>query len=89
MLECPICRNTKAADECKHCNGQGRVKLTTCPLDYIGGGVWTMASLARFADKGSWPITGGTLDQTESFLQFYERWTSTISRLKAEDEQGI
>lgn len=44
-----------------------------------------MASLARFAEKGSWPVAGGTLDQTESFLQFFERWTSTLNRLKAED----
>ncbi len=84
-LVCPICRNTKAADNCTHCNGTGYVRIPTCPLDYTGSSIWTFASLARFADQGAFPISGGVLDQSESFLQFFERWKTTLNRCKAED----
>jgi len=64
------------------------VRIKKCPLQFVGSQTWTMASLARFADKGAWPISGGVLDQSESFLQFYERWKSTLNRLKAEVENA-
>ena len=81
-----MCRGGKSSEGCTHCGGRGVVRIKTCPLKFIGRQTWTMASLSRFADKGAWPIGGGTLEQTESFLQFYERWTSTLARLKAESD---
>lgn len=29
---------------------------------------WNAVRLAEFAKRGSWPVPGGTLDQTESFM---------------------
>jgi len=48
----------------------------------IGGDVWETLNLCDFAEKGSWPVGGGTLDQTACFLECMRLYRRTTNRLK-------
>lgn len=47
-----------------------------------------MVDLVKFADDGTHPVSGGTIDQTDSWLNFYALWKSTRDRLTAETQHG-
>ena len=43
--------------------------MTECPLTYVGGDAWTVIEFAEFAERGSWPVAGGVLDQANQFVE--------------------
>ena len=48
-----------------------KVKLTRCPRYDVTPAAWHMLEMYEFARGGAWPIAGGVLDQTDSFLSAY------------------
>ncbi len=49
-----------------------QVRLELCPFKYVTPDVWTFFDFARIADDGGHlPLAGGSLDQTQSFLDAY------------------
>ena len=43
--------------------------FTECPFRLVDAEMWDVILLAEQAAKGSWPIAGGTLRQSYSFVQ--------------------
>jgi len=65
-FSCPTC----AGAGCEACDGTGKFMLTTCPHEFVGSDIPRMMRFAKFARDGSWPVAGGTLDQSEWFADF-------------------
>jgi hypothetical protein len=77
-MHCPSCGGK--SETCKTCEGNGRgIRVTGCPMSQVGGEVWSLMEMARFADKGLLPVSGGVCDQSQSFLDGYR----LIGHLKA------
>lgn len=62
-IECPVCDGTG----CSHCV-EGVFSLDGCPNSYCGKMV-ALIDLIDLFGKGLPPISGGTLDQSVSFIQ--------------------
>jgi len=64
QIACPSC------DEkgCEFCDNEGWLKITQCPQSEFEVNMMEFLELADFAKQGSFPIIGGTLDQSKSFL---------------------
>lgn len=58
-----------AMEQCGECAGTGVWALTSCPMDVIGRGrAVEVMRMTRFAGEGSWPVSGGVLDQSQWFI---------------------
>ena len=53
---------------CDDCGDTGEILITQCPLDFITDDVWRVIEMAGFFEKGIPPVSGGVLDQAQSFL---------------------
>lgn len=56
---------------CAHCDGSGSIDVVGCPLAQVSDDVWDALELAELAEAGTWPVAGGTLDQTTSFTEAF------------------
>ena len=63
-LECPACGG-RGCDECR----DGRWDLTMCPKRFVTADIWQVVELAELYEKGLPPEPGGSLDQSQSFVQ--------------------
>ena len=63
MLPCPACDGRG----CGECN-DGQFEITGCPRELLGPAIDNALLAADLAEKGSWPLAGGWLDQTQSCL---------------------
>ena len=54
---------------CPHCDGQGELALTACPLDVVPDEAWRAVGLADLYEKGLPPVAGGALDQAATFVE--------------------
>lgn len=82
-VECPNCDDKG----CGHCDG-GRFKLTKCPYEeFIDNETRDLIQLANLSRKGKWPNDGGTLDQSNYFVDAAAFWWSEQDRNGAIDEQ--
>jgi hypothetical protein len=62
------CVTCNGSDEhCPTCDGWGWVKAS-CPRDSVTGETSRILKYADFAEKGHWPIDGGVLDQSNTFV---------------------
>ena len=52
---------------CDACGERGVFEVE-CPRQYIDAGMRLTLELSTFAEKGSWPVAGGVLDQSHSFV---------------------
>lgn len=65
---------------CPHCHGAGWTPFTGCPSAFVqeptGGpiDIWDLIEAANMADKGVWPMGGGTQDQTQAFYDGAREW---------------
>jgi hypothetical protein len=66
MMQCTVCGGND--DHCKACDGWGKQRITSCPKEIPDAATWRVIQMSEFADKGSFPIAGGVLDQAQSFL---------------------
>ena len=64
QIACPTCDEAG----CEECENEGWIKITECPRNLVGRETMDFIELADFAKKGSFPVTGGTLEQSQSFL---------------------
>lgn len=67
---CPTCGGQDGRREhCQTCEGIGLDVLTRCPLDVIGADAWDALMAADLAEKGTWPVLGGWLEQTQKCIE--------------------
>lgn len=66
IMDCTACNGTD--DNCEACGGGGKQRLTTCPKTIPDAATWRVIQLSEFAERGAFPIAGGVLDQSQSFL---------------------
>ena len=66
-MECPTC-DGRGGPECTNCHGSALITVSRCPQKLIGEDIRMLLRGADLADKGSWPVTGGWLDQSASFV---------------------
>jgi NADPH-dependent 7-cyano-7-deazaguanine reductase QueF-like protein len=66
------------------CDRTGRIAVDRCPRVYAGADVWELVELSNYAGEGAWPVAGGTLDQTVSFIQFRSAWLATLDHIRSE-----
>lgn len=80
LIACTECGETgrdSSGSPCPHCQ-EGYWELKECPRRFIGPDLTDAINLAQWADKGVFPVEGGTLKQTSWFLDL-------VGTLKAED----
>jgi hypothetical protein len=46
-----------------------------------------VVDLCQFADKGAWPLAGGVLDQSDSFLTFLSVWRAKLAQAIADGQR--
>ncbi len=64
-VPCPTCDGRG----CAACDGSGQLMITGCPLEMIAPDAHAAILAADLANKGSWPVAGGWLDQTRSCVE--------------------
>lgn len=69
---------------CKTCHGFGRVEHTGCPMELVPDPCWEALWLAGCVEDGQWPVGGGVLDQSHTFIDAL----SVINSIKAEMTNG-
>jgi len=70
-------------DDCRSCGGSGEILIKQCPQELLPRGIHEFVKLARFADKGHLPVSGGVIDQTRSFSDSLGFFQSEEARWKA------
>lgn len=55
--------------------GTARQYVYESPSSYVGT-LWRIVDLFVFADQGNFPVSGGVLDQSASFLRGLAAWRS-------------
>ena len=66
LIVCTACGGKD--EKCERCKGFGTERITGCPKEIIDRQTWRLLELSDFADKGAFPVTGGVLEQSDSFL---------------------
>jgi len=77
MIQCGQCDGAG----CDSCGEVGRHIVKSCPRKLIDGEMWSMIGDFSISNDGLWPVAGGTLDQTQSFLNARAIWQTEVSRL--------
>ena len=70
---------------CSRCEGRGVVSLRRCPNAIISKKEREMIRYTALAKGGIWPAEGGSLDQSQCFLDGYSVIVSEISRIEEEN----
>jgi len=81
-MQCPTCD----AMGCELCH-DGKVRITQCPRQCVDASTWAMVGDIAMAKRGFLPVSGGTLDQTESFCAAWMFWMAEEGRM-AKIENG-
>jgi hypothetical protein len=87
-----VCEECGGRDElilnCKSCRGTGKIRFESCLLKIITVDIWELLDAVEFADKGNLPISGGFLDQTESFMEGLKLVRRLNAKMKANNIKG-
>jgi hypothetical protein len=78
-IECPECNGLG----CEQCNDSGYVSVEGCPTEFARP-VFPTVRLIEFFEKGMPPISGGTLEQSASFLRAVSFFQQDEASLKNE-----
>ena len=65
QVACPSCNE----NGCGHCDDLGFFKVDCCPQEFIGRDLIGFVKFCDFAKRGTMPIAGGMLDQTNWFIE--------------------
>ena len=72
-LPCPECHDEKGkVEHCEACWRRGKLMFKSCPMAEVTPDVWTALRLAGFAERGTWPVAGGVMDQAAGFVRLVE-----------------
>ena len=58
--------------------------LHRCPYQVVPDGMWSVLRYSALARNGLWPVAGGALDQSQSFLDAHQIVTSELNTLEAD-----
>lgn len=85
---CPSCGGDESggAPDCEMCRGLGTLKITRCPHREIPPEISEFLEMADHARDGNFPILGGILQQSSSFL-YAHRYLLTMERLIEDDKR--
>jgi hypothetical protein len=64
-----ICGCGGTNPDCPTCRGGGHVALDVCPHQFVSTDVRQLLRAADLAEKGSWPLSGGWLEQQAGVIQ--------------------
>lgn len=67
---------------CNRCSGSGMATLHTCPNRIVDRQTMAVIRYVGLAKEGTWPVAGGSLDQSQSFLDAFAVVTSEIARIE-------
>lgn len=81
-IECVVCDGLD--DDCEACNRTGRMPIRTCPREFIGAIVTRAVNMISHAMQGSFPVTGGVLDQSAQFIRAMDYLRAQHNRIDAE-----
>jgi hypothetical protein len=70
------------------CGGSGKTAVTSCPKKLVTSDIWELIDLAYFAKQGAWPVTGGILDQSASFLDACKVYWSSLKACGQQSEES-
>lgn len=79
-IACPECEE----QGCEACGDTGRIELTGCPRQFVDLELYQLVKLVDWFEKGVPPVAGGSLNQSEWFLNFASLLTSETSRAEIE-----
>jgi len=79
-VACPECNELG----CEHCKGTGYFLITDCPKKSIDIEVYKANRLSLLMQKGLPPISGGSLEQSAWFMNFFAFWDSEHNRAENE-----
>jgi hypothetical protein len=65
---CPVCNGL---GNCPACDNRGVRTFRSCPKAEIPAVVWMCVEAYWYGKRGLWPINGGWLDQSASFLEAF------------------
>lgn len=65
---CPRCSG--GDPECATCEGRGRCAVRRCPTSHSDPDLSAAFFAYTLVESGVWPVAGGMLDQSASFLAF-------------------
>ena len=80
---CPTCNGGEGRLTCPDCKGWGKEVLIDCPLKVIPAFAWSALDAAMLAEKGSWPVSGGWLDQSASCVDAVKVVWAETSRIES------
>lgn len=71
-IACSACGGEQnRARTCDSCRGTGSETIRGCPQEHVPRDVWDAVVAASMAEQGTWPVSGGWLDQTAIFVESY------------------
>ncbi len=81
-MECVACEGHDP--KCVECHGDGEVSVCECPTKLAGkaGGIVEMSDYLE--ECKTFPLGGGVLDQTESFLDSHRYYRGQVDHWTAE-----
>lgn len=86
-MSCPECSGRNKA--CAACGGSGVIVIERCPYEELDSGTMRAIALARMARRGAWPIEGGTLAQTQWFVDFCQALGADEARAQQCDADDL
>ncbi len=82
QIECPSCGEVG----CEDCEQSGYFTLKECPRKFVGSMVEAI-NIATFAERGCFPVDGGLLNQSCSFLELVAVLENETIRLANEQTE--
>ena len=76
--ECAACGGRASGDSggCQSCGGLGYTLFTDCPQKCLDRSTFDFLRLCHLSKRGALPVAGGTLDQTQWFIDGYSLYLS-------------
>lgn len=62
--------------------------LNKCPREFVGYEMSEVSNACALADKGFLPETGGSLDQSQWFLNCYRMMSNEMAMIEAADQEA-
>lgn len=84
--QCVSCGGVAGGD-CPACDGRGYVVYEDCPRKSLDRATFDLLRFCHLAKRGALPIGGGTLDQSQWFLDAYSLYLSEDAHWRSKHGQ--